>query len=121
MTAVGRLLRQTVTAYNSMVGSVEARLLPSARRMHEHGVGFHELEAVAPVEVTPRELSSGTAVSTGEEEQEQDNDDEVILHWADFLAASQASSGSSGSFVEPPTRTELEEQGPQADPGEESA
>lgn len=60
LTVLGRHLRQSVDGYNRLVGSFESRLLPSARRMHEHGVGSKDLEFAAAPELTVRELSSKT-------------------------------------------------------------
>ncbi|GAB1694431.1 DNA recombination protein RmuC [Krasilnikovia sp. M28-CT-15] len=55
---VGRLggaLGGAVTAYNRAVGSLEARVLVSARKLAELGVSDEELTTPAQVEVTPRQ------------------------------------------------------------------
>lgn len=53
---VGRSLRSSVEAYNSAVGSLESRVLVSARRLGEVG-GFEEHDAPEPVDASPRSLS----------------------------------------------------------------
>ena len=83
MTALGRHLGQSADDFNRLVGSVESRLLPSARRMHEQGVGAHELAPVAPAEVTLREFrSSRTKVTPGEHEQGQNGHNEFIADYS---------------------------------------
>jgi DNA recombination protein RmuC len=47
-----------VAAYNPAVGSLESRVLPSARRLSELGVVDGELPVPAPVEETTRALSA---------------------------------------------------------------
>jgi DNA recombination protein RmuC len=87
MTALGRHLRQSVDGYNKVVASVDGRLLPSARKMHQLGIGAHELEPVAPVEATVRKLRSSRAGGTpGQQEQVQDDHDEIGIDWAKALA-----------------------------------
>ncbi|ADB52114.1 DNA recombination protein RmuC [Conexibacter woesei] len=55
---VGTRLRSAVGAYNEAVGSFDSRVLPSARQFSRHGVvgRERELPAVAPVDLTAREL-----------------------------------------------------------------
>ncbi|WP_026414011.1 DNA recombination protein RmuC [Actinomadura oligospora] len=55
---LGRSLTGAVRAYNRTVGSLETRVLVSARRLNELGVVEDRLEAPAPVEDAPRPLSA---------------------------------------------------------------
>jgi DNA recombination protein RmuC len=57
LSALGKNLTQSVTAYNSAVGSVESRLLVSARRMHGMGIGGAELPELAVLGVLPNAFS----------------------------------------------------------------
>ncbi len=54
---LGRSLNGTVTAYNDAVGSLETRVLVTARKLEEHGIGG-ELDAPAPVDRTARPLTA---------------------------------------------------------------
>ncbi|ADG89758.1 DNA recombination protein RmuC [Thermobispora bispora] len=53
---LGRALGRAVTAYNRTVGSLESRLLVSARRLHELGLTDGPLEAPAQVDQAPRQV-----------------------------------------------------------------
>ena len=55
---LGRTLAKAVTAYNQAVGSLESRVLPSARRLSELGVVDGELTTPALIEEAPRPLSA---------------------------------------------------------------
>src|SRR6201996_2728194 len=55
---VGKSLTAAVSAYNQAVGSLETRVLPSARRLASLGIVDAELPAPAVVEETPRPLSA---------------------------------------------------------------
>ena len=55
---LGRALAKAVSAYNQAVGSLESRVLPSARRLNELGLVDSELVAPTPVEETTRALSA---------------------------------------------------------------
>lgn len=54
---LGKSLTQSVDAYNSAVGSIESRLLASARRMHSMGIGASELSELPGLGETIRAFS----------------------------------------------------------------
>lgn len=57
---VGKKLRNSVESYNKLVGTFEGRVLVSARRFEEFGVGDStDLESTEQVETAVRELSDG--------------------------------------------------------------
>lgn len=59
---VGVQLGRTVSAYNDTVGTLESRVLPSARRFRELGAGAgDELSDVARISETPRQSSATLA------------------------------------------------------------
>jgi DNA recombination protein RmuC len=55
---MGSALRRSVEAYNGFVGSLETRVLPSARRMHELGVVERPIEPLPALDATPRPLTA---------------------------------------------------------------
>jgi DNA recombination protein RmuC len=55
---LGRALTSAVTSYNKTVGSLEGRVLVTARKLNQLGVVEAELEQPAPVEETVRSLSA---------------------------------------------------------------
>ena len=55
---LGGALGTAVTAYNKAVGSLEARVLVSARKLAEMGVSDEPLEPAAQLELTPRQLQA---------------------------------------------------------------
>jgi DNA recombination protein RmuC len=58
MDSLGRALTTAVTTYNKTVGSLEARVLVTARKLNQLGVVDAELTAPGPVEDTVRPLSA---------------------------------------------------------------
>ncbi|GAB3660169.1 DNA recombination protein RmuC [Actinocorallia lasiicapitis] len=58
MDELGRALTGAVRSYNRTVGSLETRVLVSARKLNELGVTEAALESARPVEETPRSLSA---------------------------------------------------------------
>lgn len=63
-TRMGRSLQRSVEDYNRLVGSLESRVLVSARRMSEIGISPDELEEVAPVTTAPRPLTAPELLDT---------------------------------------------------------
>lgn len=55
---VGRSLKASVDAYNAAVGSLETRVLVTARQFHDIGLGDRELASPEPVDVAPRPLTA---------------------------------------------------------------
>ncbi len=59
ITKLGRALGQAVGAYNSAIGSLETRVLVSARRFKDLGItAASDLEPLVPLEHLPREVSA---------------------------------------------------------------
>lgn len=56
--SLGTNLQRTVDDFNSLVGSLEHRLLPSARRFEELGIKTSEFPAMETVEQTTREITA---------------------------------------------------------------
>ena len=55
---IGNGLERANAAYNSAVGSIEARVMPAARRFKDLGAGTgDDIPPMSPVEITPRKLS----------------------------------------------------------------
>lgn len=61
---VGGALGRAVEAYNATVSSLEARVLPSARRFRAYGVRAREIRELQQVEIAPR-TSMPTSLSPG--------------------------------------------------------
>jgi DNA recombination protein RmuC len=56
---IGKGLEKANSAYNSAVGSLEARVLPAARRFKDMGAATgNELPALSPLETAPRALAA---------------------------------------------------------------
>lgn len=60
---VGKSLDKSVKGYNQAVGSLEGRLIPSARRFQEMGVGTSEVEHPKQIDTQPRVM-----IDTSEDE-----------------------------------------------------
>lgn len=56
LTRLGASLSASVSAYNKAVGSIETRVLVTARKFAEMGVSKDELPVLDPVELTPRQV-----------------------------------------------------------------
>ncbi len=54
----GRGLETAIKAYNSMVGSLESRVLPTLRKFKETGIAVGEVEDVKAIDTAPRQLSA---------------------------------------------------------------
>jgi DNA recombination protein RmuC len=61
--AVGKALTSAVTAYNRAVGSLETRVLVTARKLNQLGVTDAELDQPHPVEASVRSLSAPELVT----------------------------------------------------------
>lgn len=55
---MGRQLQRSVESYNQFVGTLENRVLPSARRMNDLGIGDQALPPLIPVQAGPRVLTA---------------------------------------------------------------
>ncbi|HEY6296578.1 MAG TPA: DNA recombination protein RmuC [Streptosporangiaceae bacterium] len=62
---LGHALTKAVSAYNQTVGSLESRVLVSARRLNDLGIVGEDLSPLAPVEETARALSAPEFVANG--------------------------------------------------------
>jgi DNA recombination protein RmuC len=58
LSEIAKGLERANRAYNSAVASFDSRLIPSARKLREMGVGSEEVPQVEPVETFPRPLLS---------------------------------------------------------------
>jgi len=65
--ALGRSIGGSVTAYNRAVGSLESRVLVSARRFRDLRVSGEDLEAPTPLEQVPRPLTAPELVAETDE------------------------------------------------------
>ncbi len=54
----GRGLETAIRAYNSMVGSMESRVLPTLRKFKETGIAVGDVENLNVIDTAPRQLSA---------------------------------------------------------------
>lgn len=59
---LGRSLRASVESYNATIGSLESRVLVTARQFDDIGVGSTRLPSPAPVDTTPRRLTAAELI-----------------------------------------------------------
>lgn len=59
---LGRSLTSSVEAYNAFVGTMESRVLVSARRMNDLGIVSTRLPDTAPLDATPRVLTAAELI-----------------------------------------------------------
>jgi DNA recombination protein RmuC len=69
---MGAALRRSVEAYNGFVGSLEHRVLPTARRMRDLGVVERDIERLVPLDATLRPLTAYELVAPGPPDSEPD-------------------------------------------------
>jgi DNA recombination protein RmuC len=58
LSEIAKGLERANKAYNSAVASFDSRLIPSARKLREMGIGSEEVPQIEPVEIFPRPLLS---------------------------------------------------------------
>jgi DNA recombination protein RmuC len=68
MDVLGKALTNAVSSYNKTIGSLEGRVLVSARKLNQLGVVDGELNAPTPVEETVRALSAADLIPDPEPE-----------------------------------------------------
>ncbi len=73
LTRMGSSLRRSVETYNSLVGTLETRVLVTARKMHDLGLAGDEPTETPPVEATPRPLTAAELIDAVEAELDPDD------------------------------------------------
>ena len=63
--AMGSALRRSVETYNQLVGTLESRVLVTARRMQELGLADQPVDAPEPLDAAPRPLTSPELLADG--------------------------------------------------------
>ncbi len=67
VTGMGQSLARSVEHYNRFVGTLESRVLVTARRMHELDLVTQPPAAVEPLEASPRSLSAAELIDAEDE------------------------------------------------------
>lgn len=68
LSAMGGSLRRSVEGYNALVGTLEGRVLVTARRLHDMGLAGVPPAEVIPVTATPRALTAAELIDAVESE-----------------------------------------------------
>jgi DNA recombination protein RmuC len=62
-TRMGASLQKSVESYNALVGTLESRVMVTARKMHELGLAETPLPETGPVETAPRPLTAAELIA----------------------------------------------------------
>ena len=62
-TKMGASLQKSVESYNALVGTLESRVMVTARKMHELGLAETPLPITGPVETAPRPLTAAELIT----------------------------------------------------------
>jgi len=60
---MGASLQKSVESYNALVGTLESRVMVTARKMHELGLAETPLTQTGPVEIAPRPLTAAELIA----------------------------------------------------------
>ena len=80
---MGQSLARSVEHYNRFVGTLESRVLVTARRMHELELVTQAPAAVEPLEVSPRSLSAAELLAAEDSAGREARDEAYLDHEAD--------------------------------------